>query len=146
MREDIGELWDFYDNGAWIAITTNEIVKRDGTLVMGRGCAWEAARRFPGIPQRLGDLVLTYGNHVCALRESKIISFPVKHHWRDPADLKLIAQSAKELVQTLNAFEIPRLYLPRPGCGNGRLQWSDVRPVLEPLLDDRVIVISRGEA
>jgi hypothetical protein len=143
MREAVGDLWDFHATGAWVAITTNGVVKRDKTLVMGRGCAQEAATRFPGVPGRLGELVQYYGNHVCALKESKIVSFPVKHHWRDLADLELIARSAKELLVTLQSFLIRKIYLPRPGCGNGGLQWTDVRAVLKPILDDQVIVVSR---
>ncbi len=48
MKEDFGDLWDF---DGIIAITTNGFVKKDGSCVMGRGCAKEAALRFGWLPR-----------------------------------------------------------------------------------------------
>jgi hypothetical protein len=51
VKEVFGDLWGF---GGIIVITTNGFVKRDRTCVMGRGCAKQAAIRFPGLPNKLG--------------------------------------------------------------------------------------------
>ena len=51
MKEVFGDLWEF---DGIIAITTNGFVKRDRTCVMGRGCARQAAVRFPELPRKLG--------------------------------------------------------------------------------------------
>lgn len=32
--------------------------------------------------------------------------------------------------------------LPRPGCGNGKLQWDFVKREIEDLLDDRVTIVN----
>lgn len=47
-----------------ICLTTNGAVKGTGQAVMGRGCAREAAHRWPALPQRLGDLLRASGNRV----------------------------------------------------------------------------------
>ena len=47
MKEVFGDLWEF---DGTIAITTNGFLKRDGTCVMGRGCARQAAVRFRNSP------------------------------------------------------------------------------------------------
>jgi hypothetical protein len=60
----------------------------------------------------------------------------------DKAGLELIKRSAGELV--LLADKYPgylRICLPRPGCGNGQLEWRDVKQVIRPILDDRFVVV-----
>ena len=46
MIEIHGNLWQL--PATWRGITTNGFVRKNGTAVMGRGCAREAATRFPG--------------------------------------------------------------------------------------------------
>ena len=70
----------------------------------------------------------------------RIIAFPVKHHWAQKADLELIRKSAEQLVEISQYCE--RVLIPRPGCGNGQLNWEEVKPILEEILDDRFYVIS----
>ena len=140
MLEIQGDIWEAHALGHWIVITTNGIVRKDGACVMGRGVARDAALRYPILPVLLGTLLTEHGNHVFRLGSYRIITFPVKHHWREPADLDLIRQSAIELLTGTVTLE-PPIYMVRPGCGNGQLAWEDVRPVLAPLLDDRFVVV-----
>lgn len=37
MKEAVGNLWDFHEQGKWIVITTNGSVNMAGYAVMGRG-------------------------------------------------------------------------------------------------------------
>jgi hypothetical protein len=132
MKEVFGNLWDF---AGIVAITTNGFLKKDGSCVMGRGCAREAAARFPTLPFELGRKIRSEGNHVFYFPEYRLITFPVKQVWWEPADLDLIQQSARELLQTIEEFNIKEvIYLPRPGCGNGKLKWEDVKKFLSPIL------------
>jgi len=138
MLEITGDLWTIPAD--WRGITTNGDVKTNGACVMGRGCALEAKTRYIGLDRILGRLIQEHGNHVFILGAG-LISFPVKHHWRNPADINLIRQSAHELADITDAGKIGGLILlPHPGCGNGGLNWSDVRPVLNTILDDRFTV------
>jgi hypothetical protein len=143
MREIRGELWDYYhreDKPFVVCITTNGFVKKNGEAVMGRGCAYEATKRIPYIAKDLGELIKLYGNRPWGVHD--ILTFPVKHNWWESADLELIRQSAETLrTIALDNLEITYV-LPRPGCGNGRLDWAQVKPLLEDL-PDNVWVISR---
>lgn len=144
MIEITGDLWE--QKADAICITTNGFVKKDGSAVMGRGCALEAKKRFPGIDKVLGNFLTNKGNHVYMLRAFSnfpaIVSFPVKHRWYEQADLELIVRSCGELdiLTTRNGFN--KVIVPRPGCGNGKLLWDDVKPRIQGILDDRFYIIS----
>ncbi len=146
MKEAFGNIWDMVTPDDALVITTNGFVRKDGSAVMGRGIALQATQRDEEVSKRLGYMITRYGNHVHYIRDEPLwFSFPVKHHWKEQADLKLIERSAQELVEKFNSafMELPhKCYLPRPGCGNGRLKWEDVKPVIEPYLDDRFVVVT----
>jgi len=71
-----------------------------------------------------------------------LISFPTKEHWKDPSILKLIEQSAEQLLGLTQAFNLTNVLLPRPGCGAGQLSWDVVRPMLHGILDDRFTAVT----
>ncbi len=144
MLELKGDIWDFHDKEEWIAITTNGTIRGDGACVMGRGVALQAKQRYPKIPYQIGKMLGVYGNVPLCLRDVRIATFPVKFHWKDKADLGLIEDSARGLVEDITMLGIDKLYTVRPGCGNGRLHWTrEVEPVLKGILDDRFIVVER---
>ena len=154
MKEAVGNIWD--SNADAIVITTNGFVKKDGSCVMGRGIALEAKARVPHIEYWLGDRINKEGNHVHIYWEAlghynghegtewytDLVTFPVKHNWWEEADLELIERSAKELFDASEYPAWTSVALPRPGCGNGKLNWEDVKPIIEPYLSDRFTVYS----
>lgn len=129
-------------------ITTNGTVRPDGTNVMGGGCALEAARRYPELPFSYGWTISEQGNEVFPFDTSDgpLVMFPVKHDVSQRADVELIRRSVGQLVALADFEGWERVALPRPGCGLGGLSWDDVRPILEPLLDDRFIIIDFPKA
>jgi len=139
------DIWSLHRPNNWVVITTNGYVNQKGKAVMGRGVALQAAQKFPAIPMFLANAIKTFGNHVHVFHHPfRLISFPVKHHWMQTADLDLIRRSTEELKEAWNQVSEEtggRIYLPRPGCNNGRLNWKDVKPILEPILDDRFTVV-----
>ena len=140
MLEAKGNLWNFKGIHC---ITTNGFVNSYGNAVMGRGCAKEASLRYSGLSSKLATRLENGGNHVYCFPEEGLITFPVKHVWWNPADLKLILTSSQELMVLVQRMNLAgQLYLPRPGCGNGNLDWKDVKPVIEPILSDQVTVIT----
>lgn len=108
---------------------------------MGRGCALEAKLRHPAIARELGALVRRYGNVFQVFHLYHILALPVKHNWWEKADLELIKKSIGELFPFAESYSNERIVIPRPGCGNGKLRWDTVKPLLEDL-PDNVYVIS----
>ena len=71
-----------------------------------------------------------------------IITFPVKHNWWEKADIDLIVKSCMQLNKCINENGFDKVYLPRPGCGNGQLSWeTDVKPVISEVLLKKVIIV-----
>jgi len=138
MQEITGEL---FDQPGVLCITTNGFIKKDGSCVMGRGCARQAKELYSGIEYELGRLIRENGNHVQVIQDG-IVAFPVKHNWWEEADLELIEQSCEELVDLADTHGWDRVTLPRPGCGNGKLDWDVVKLIVSEYLDDRFYVIT----
>lgn len=144
MREVYGEFWNYPADAR--VITTNGAIKSNGAGVMGAGVAKQAKERYPGIDQRLGEMLTKHGNRPVFLnRDEGIVSMPVKHHWKDMADLDLIRESAIKLVEMADKWEWQTVVVPRPGCGNGGRNWEEVKPILEEIWDDRFHVITWEE-
>ncbi len=134
-------IWNFYDAGDWICITTNSYVKTNGELTMGRGIARDAINRFFGIAYGLGQAVKKHGNIPLVNTKYRLITLPTKVHWSEDANLELIEESLKTLIQMVTKLGLQKIYLPRPGCGNGNLDWElVVKPLCEQYLDHRFII------
>lgn len=154
MLEEFGDFWTIQGDAR--CITTNGVLRSNGDAIMGKGMALQAKQRYPKIEFTLGRLIQKYGNHVFYLGNG-LISFPTKYDWRDSkSDIGLIKRSAMELVSLFKG-DVPiksksnrRILLTRPGCGSGNLNWTDVRPILQTILNsDEFIIINdyddRGE-
>jgi hypothetical protein len=144
MIETCGDIWEHLGK-AMIAVTTSGSVTRKGKAVMVRGVAGQAARRFPVLPEVLGLLLQTSGNHVHHLGDG-VVSFPVEASAWEWPDLRLISRSARELRELADREGWDKVLVPRPGCGGGGMDWREVRPLLEEHFDARFVVISAPEA
>lgn len=128
--------------------------------VMGKGVALEFKRRWPEnfrAYKRLcdsGDLspgklfVFENGVLVGEGYHRYLINFPTKLHWRAHSKLEFIEKGLDDLVRQVERLGIKSVALPPLGCGNGGLEWSDVRPIivrkLAPLSDVRFVVFAPG--
>jgi len=144
-----GDMWSVYREADLFLITTNATLKQNGALVMGRGIARQARDRFPGLDLALGRRIqLVCGSSANALRTglsaygllisprwpaAKLGAFQVKTHYRQTADLHLIARSAEALAVWCEAHPQVRVHLNYPGIGNGRLCHTDVWPLVARL-------------
>lgn len=145
MREHRGDLWRLKADA--YVITTNFSVRKDGQAVMGRGCALEAKQQWPDVAIILGALNrIEHKVHLLrVIREDRfLISYPVKFRWFEKAEMGLVVTGARDLAEIIDALEVKTVAMPRPGCGNGGLDWETVKPEIERLLDNRFIVCDYG--
>lgn len=129
-------------------VTTNGMTRKDGTAVMGAGIAKNAAILFPSLPALLGRSLKKYGNRAFAYRVNdkngktyNVVTMPTKQDWRNPSDIELIKASCRQMTEIADVNGFTKIYMPKPGCKNGGLDWeSQVKPVISQLLDDRFVV------
>lgn len=146
MLEHKGDMFQPWleDLTSVLCITTNGCVNND-KLVMGAGVAKTVLKYVPDLPALLGEHVAEFGNTPCFLPEKRILSWPTKpglhtaagrSHpgWQCQTRVKseacesavshLTASSGHSVKRIVAEKTIPRLILPRPGCGLGGLDWD----------------------
>jgi O-acetyl-ADP-ribose deacetylase (regulator of RNase III) len=57
-----------------------------------------------------------------------IINFPTKRHWRGRSRVADIEAGLAALVEDVKRLGIRSIAIPPLGCGNGGLDWADIRP------------------
>lgn len=163
MIEARGNLWTVADHPlSYVVIPINIGWRSDGTNVMGRGVAAQAARRWPEIQAELGDMCIRLKDKLTVYvyrpktnKPRNLIFFPTKPldprrpfmSWKGKADIALVEKSLQELATlaaTLQPIHTP-IYITDVGCGNGSLRVTEVRPLIEKYLGqfDRVIHVVR---
>lgn len=103
--------------------------------VMGKGIALQFKKAFPENFSsyeracKAGEVVVGRVHVVRRLASPRfIINFPTKKHWRQPSKLEFVRDGLVDLVATVRAHGIQSIAIPPLGCGNGGLDWSDVKP------------------
>jgi O-acetyl-ADP-ribose deacetylase (regulator of RNase III)/uncharacterized protein YwgA len=102
---------------------------------MGKGIAYQFKLRFPENNReyikacksgflRIGTV------HYFREKGKLIINFPTKDKWREKSKLEYIYQGLSELVNLIPLLNITSIAIPPLGCGNGGLNWTDVKPII----------------
>ena len=121
--------------------------------IMGKGIALMFKERFPANFHAyvracksgelgIGRMFVTRNEEL--FRPTWIINFPTKTEWRPNSRLEWIELGLKDLVRTIEEKRIRSIAVPPLGCGNGGLDWSEVRPLIQDALgriDDLEAVI-----
>jgi O-acetyl-ADP-ribose deacetylase (regulator of RNase III) len=102
---------------------------------MGKGLAADFARRFPGLEEayrrdcKAGRLTV---EHPTLYKQFTpwVLCFPTKMHYRDASQLEWIAQGLIYFTQNYQRAGITSIAWPRLGCGEGRLTWEQVEPMM----------------
>jgi O-acetyl-ADP-ribose deacetylase (regulator of RNase III) len=66
-----------------------------------------------------------------------IINFPTKVHWRGDSTLEYVEDGLRDLVKQVKRLGIKSISLPPLGCGNGGLDWDDVRELVFAAFKDQ---------
>jgi O-acetyl-ADP-ribose deacetylase (regulator of RNase III) len=108
--------------------------------VMGKGIALQFRRKWPANYKAYEEACKRNEVVACkmfvfdngGLVEPKyIINFPTKRHWRQPSRLSDIKCGLEDLIAQIKTLKIKSIAIPPLGCGNGGLDWSEVKPLIE---------------
>ena len=127
---------DLFSSPAQVLVNTVNTVG-----VMGKGIALEFKKRYPEMFETykrqcdkhnltIGRLMLWYAP------DHWILQFPTKEHWRNPSKLEYIEKGLMAFVRKYADYNITSIAFPKLGCGNGELNWTDVKAVMEKYLKD----------
>jgi O-acetyl-ADP-ribose deacetylase (regulator of RNase III) len=113
--------------------------------VMGKGIALQFKQAYPAnfrayeAACRRGEVRLgSMFTYETGLLEAPrfIINFPTKGHWRARSRLNDIKAGLADLREVIRDRGIRSIAVPPLGCGNGGLDWRDVRPLIIEALGD----------
>jgi O-acetyl-ADP-ribose deacetylase (regulator of RNase III) len=125
--------------------------------VMGKGLALQFKKAFPENftsyerACKAGEVIPGRMHIVRRLASPRfIINFPTKKLWRNPSKLEYVRDGLRDLVLQVQKLGIKSLAIPPLGCGNGGLDWGDVRPLIvqafEQANDVRVVLFEPADA
>lgn len=130
-----------YTQGNLLEAPTEALVNTVNEVgVMGKGIALMFKEAFPRNAEayveacqdgdvRVGRMFVTENRQV--IHPHWIINFPTKKNWRGRSRIEWIRAGLNDLVRVIEAKRIRSIALPPLGCGNGGLDWSDVRKEIE---------------
>jgi O-acetyl-ADP-ribose deacetylase (regulator of RNase III)/uncharacterized protein YwgA len=127
--------------------------------VMGKGVALQFKQAFPENFQKYkkactakevqaGKMFIVPTGRLLLPRY--IVNFPTKRHWKEKSQMSDIRSGLEALIQDVRKLEIQSIAIPPLGCGNGGLDWQEVRPLIETafasLPEVEVIIFAPQEA
>lgn len=118
--------------------------------VMGKGIALQFKQAYPDVFKEyekqcklgnvnIGKMLVVPTN---SFFETKyIINFPTKRHWKEKSKMSYIEEGLKDLIKVVDDFGIKSIAIPPLGCGNGGLEWSKVRSLIQKVFGDTSIEV-----
>ena len=132
---------DIFNSPAQVLVNTVNTVG-----VMGKGIALSFKKKYPEMftiyrkacdkhQLVIGKLMLWYGP------DHWILNFPTKEHWRNPSKMEYIEKGLMAFQRRYADYNITSIAFPKLGCGNGELDWEQVKPLMEKYLKELPIDI-----
>ena len=133
-----------YTEGNLLDADVEALVNTVNTVgVMGKGIALMFKEAFPSNYKayeqackrkevQIGKVFVTEREDL--LGPKWLINFPTKEHWRNASKLEWIEEGLADLKRFIAEKKIRSIAIPPLGSGNGGLEWSEVKPLIEAAL------------
>ena len=157
FKEINGNVWDILDENSTLYILTNDTITvtyNSETLEekvfnpMSGGIALEAAIRNRNLPIIMAECIRNnfYYLGKDLFSGAELMRFSTMHNIGEYADLLLVKSNLYRVKEYCLSNPERKVYLPRPGCGIGDLDWSsEVKPLCEEIFKDidNIYIVSK---
>ena len=135
----------YYKTGNLLESEAQAIVNTVNTVgIMGKGIALQFKNQFPASAKiymkackeeklNIGQLLINTDSSLLT-GEKIIVNFPTKTDWRKPSEYSYIEKGLGALVKFLKEKNIKSIAIPPLGAGNGGLNWTKVKTLMEQYL------------
>lgn len=130
-----------------IRFTTGNILEADSDAivntvntygVMGKGIALAFKKAFPENfkayrnAYEAGELAVgkMFVHSTGMITPRLIINFPTKKHWRNKSKIEYIETGLNDLLRVIREHNVKSISIPPLGCGNGGLDWNEVKELI----------------
>jgi len=130
-----------------IHYVTGDLLKSDAEVlvntvncvgVMGKGVALQFKNQFPDLYRAYhtacanGDIEV---GRIWAWYGPKTVAcMPTKDHWRDGSRVVWVRNGLESLRDFLIQGGYKSVAMPKPGCGNGGLNWAEINTLVQEIL------------
>ena len=135
-----------YETGDVLEADTQALVNTVNMVgVMGKGIALQFKERFPTnfklyAAACKNDEVKTGKMFVVIEKmlngDKIIVNFPTKTYWKSRSKYTYIEEGLKDLVSVIEEYSISSIAIPPLGCGNGGLEWTKVKALMNKYLGE----------
>jgi O-acetyl-ADP-ribose deacetylase (regulator of RNase III) len=132
-----------YTEGNLLKADAEALVNTVNTVgVMGKGIALQFKRAFPDNFRQyekacrknevhIGQMFTVSIGNLLSPSPKYIINFPTKRHWKGKSRIEDIQHGLQSLIEEIIRLGVQSVAVPPLGCGNGGLEWSQVKPLIE---------------
>jgi O-acetyl-ADP-ribose deacetylase (regulator of RNase III)/HPt (histidine-containing phosphotransfer) domain-containing protein len=92
---------------------------------------------------QVGEMFVTETHELVGPRF--IINFPTKRHWKEKSRIEYITDGLEDLKRVIAEHGITSVAMPPLGCGNGGLDWQQVRPLIVQAMAEVAVPIQLYE-
>ncbi|MFC3170427.1 type II toxin-antitoxin system antitoxin DNA ADP-ribosyl glycohydrolase DarG [Paracoccus fontiphilus] len=132
-----------FKNGDMFAEPVEALVNTVNCVgVMGKGVAHEFKVRWPDNYKeyktlcarkglRPGQMFTFQNMHMFGSTGPRyLVNFPTKDHWKAKSKISYVEDGLDALATEIERLGIKSIAMPPLGCGNGGLDWSEVKPLI----------------
>lgn len=104
--------------------------------VMGKGLALDFKNKYPNMFLKYkeacsqGKVIPGKLYYYIQDGKVKVLNFPTKNHWRNNSEISYIISGLDYFKKYYSKMKIESIAFPALGCGNGKLNWDTIGPLM----------------